>query len=340
MIQCQQNNQPDKIMNEKKPKKISLWRFVFSDPRFSTLNRAEYVLFNAAGLAAIASLLVLLWRLDFDPLALTGACFVFLWMIRIVVKYILPYGKAQGLTKQVIAEQQRKSLPVTIIALIAALIGIPLFLNYRYAALTGHNILSFLDNPEKNAQPIASGKFVLLQITADSDDLSDNPAYESSFFSFDKNNGTLTFNNFNAEKKLDQTLKSYYTDPEVMVMTIEDNKTGREFPGSDTYTLLPSKLPYFLSFETYEYDRPRLTAIGQNGEIYVTQKRLDLKTLELEKNMIKKDSAGLITETVTIEPNQTYEFIDKTGTKLKLVHLGVFEKSKLTFEPSAGQSQQ
>jgi len=315
---------------------MSLWRFVLNDPRFSTLNRAEYVLFNASGLATIASLLALLWYLNFDPLVLAGACFVFLWMIRIVIKYILPYGKAQGITQQVIAEQQRKFLPATIIALIAALIGIPLFLNYRYAALTGHNILSFLDNPEKNAQPIASDKFILLQITTDADDLSDNPTYESGYFSYDRGGGTFAFNNFDSLQKM----KSYYTDPQVMVLTIEDNKIGRKFPPGDPYTVLPSKLPFFLPFATHDYDRPQLTVIGQGGEIYIKQKRFDAKTKELEKNMMIEKNPGLITETVKIVPGQTYEFYDESGKAIKLIHLGVFERSKLTFEPSAGQPQQ
>lgn len=326
-------------MANEKPKKMSLWKFVLSDPGFSAFSRAEYVLFNASALAALAMLAAALWYLNFSPWIIAGGLLVFLWSVRITIKFIFPYAKAQGITPQQTAQQEKKMIPVAIILFVALLVGIPLFLNYRYQALTGHGVLDFFGGTPKNVQPIASDKFVLLQITADSDDLSDNPAYESSFFSFDRNSGTLTFNNFNAEKKLDQTLKSYYTDPEVMVMTIEDNKTGREFPGSDAYTLLPSKLPYFLPFETYEYDRPKLTAIGQNGEIYVTQKRLDLKTLKLEKNMMQKNNAGIITETVKIEPNQTYEFIDKAGTTLKLVHLGVFEKSKLSFEPSANPTQ-
>ncbi|HOX30458.1 MAG TPA: hypothetical protein P5080_04675 [Candidatus Paceibacterota bacterium] len=326
-------------MDNEKPKKMSLWKFVLSDPKFSAFNRAEYVLFNASALAALAMLVTALWYLNFSPWIIAGGLMVFLWSVRITIKFILPYVKTQGITPQETARQEKKMIPIAIIFFIALLVGVPFLLNYRYQALTGHSVLDFFGGTPKNVQPIASDKFVLLQITADSDDLSDNPAYESSFFSFDRNSGTLTFNNFNAEKKLDQTLKSYYTDPEVMVMTIEDNKTGREFPGSDAYTLLPSNLPYFLSFETHEYDRPRLTAIGQNGEIYVTQKRLDLKTLELEKNMMRKNNAGIITETVKIEPNQSYKFIDKTGTTLKLVHLGVFEKSKITYSPAASQTQ-
>lgn len=327
-------------MDSEKPKKISLWRFVFSDPRFSTLNRAEYVLFNAAGLATIASLLVLLWYLNFNPLVLAGACFVFLWLTRIVIKFILPYGKTQGITQQVIAQQQRKSLPAMIIVMIAALIGIPLFLNYRYLALTGHNILSFLDSPEKNTQPIASDKFILLQITTDADDLSDNSTYESGHFSYDRSAGTLTFNNFDASQKIDQKMKGYYTDPQVMVLTIEDNEIGRKFPPSDPYTVLPSKLPFFLPFATYDYDRPQLTVISQDGEIFIKQRRVDAKTGEVEKNMMKENNLGLITETVKIIPGQTYEFHDKSGKAIKLIHLGVFERSKLSFEPSAGQPQQ
>jgi hypothetical protein len=313
-----------------------LWKFVLSDPRFSALNRAEYVLFNAAGLATIASLLVLLWYLNFNPLVLAGACFVFLWMARIVVKYILPYGKAQGITQQVIAQQQRKSLPAMIIVMIAALIGIPLFLNYRYLTLTGHSILSFMDSPEKNVQPIAGDKFILLQITTDADDLSDNSTYESGHFSYNRGGGAFAFNNFDASQKIDQKMKGYYTDPQVMVLTIEDNEIGRKFPPSDPYTVLPSKLPFFLPFATYDYDRPQLTVIGQGGEIYIRQKRFDAKTGEVEKNMMKENNLGLITETVKIVPGQTYEFHDESGKAIKLIHLGIFERTKLTFEPSTG----